>query len=105
MSFLQPVIVIGVCCLISPPFWPTMLVGITSFWPQKLYRSLAGRFGPSAGYWRCGNVSSKLVNGSPAPSRTCGRDPGFADERFPVDWTVTPSPVSTTISSGYLAHR
>ena len=36
MVLAQPVMAMGVFCLMYAPFWPVNSVGITSFWPQKL---------------------------------------------------------------------
>ncbi len=97
--FGQPVTAILVLWLMTRPFWPTISVGIFSV---PLHRF---PFAVNAGYWRCGNVSSKLVKGtSGAVANVAVVIPALLMNVSPCTWTVTPfSPVRTTISSGYFA--
>ena len=63
-GFGQPTTAIFVLCTTCAPFWPVSVVGIASFWPQRLPLIFAGRSVVRAEWGPSGSFSSKLEMGA-----------------------------------------
>src|ERR1700730_16957770 len=105
LAFGQPRSAIFVLCLITAPFWPVIVVGISSLAAalQRLYLALAGRLTVSAECGPSGRLSSKLVIGTSGTLAKVLLVMPLAMWTLPVRSTRTPSPCRISTTSGKAA--